>query len=282
MKCPRCQRDLVGDARFCGTCGYALSVPEDEMSAARPSSLAQGDNEATLMSAWPDTQPVAPQARTAAQTYQAAPWQTPREEHTQLARSTGMATGTMKSAGRLTRPVGRRRRGRVSLRILLTLLLLLAILAAVWFVAVRPSLHSIVQTQLDQALNGAEGQMILFQAALPAGNQVVHIDESIINNYLNVHDLNPLQNLHATITTSGLRLDFGAYGFTSDIIVVPIASQGALEVTNVQVQGVLWLVMSDDELTTALNTNFQSFGRQMNRAIRSITLHNHEMDIRIQ
>jgi hypothetical protein len=167
-------------------------------------------------------------------------------------------------------------------RILLTLLLLLAILAAAWFFAVRPYVHGIVQTQLDQALNGAEGQMILFQAALPAGRQVVHVDEGIINNYLSLHDLSPLQNIHATITPSGLRLDFGAYGFTSDIIVVPVASRGALEVTNVQVQGVLWLVMSDDELTTALNTNFQSFGSQMNRAIRSVTLHNHEMDIQIQ
>jgi len=237
------------------------------------------------MAAWPDAQPTASQTRTAAQTYQptqAVPWQVPRGEQMQQARPPGGASGTMNSAGTVARPLRRRRRGKVLSRILLTLLLLLALLAAAWFFAVRPYLHSIVQAQLDQALNGAEGQMILFQAALPAGNQVVHIDEGIINNYLSLHDLSPLQNLHATITPSGLRLDFGAYGFTSAIIVVPIASAGALEVTNVQVQGVLWLVMSNDELGTALNTNFQSFGRQMNRAIRSITLHNHEMDIRIQ
>jgi hypothetical protein len=285
MKCPHCHKDLVGDARFCGVCGYALSILEDDISPASPSSLAQGDNEATLMAAWSDARPAAPQVRAAAQTYQpaqAAPWQTPRGEQTQIARPTGMASGTMNSAGTLTPPLRRRRTGRVLSRILLTLLLLLAILAAAWFFAVRPYVHGIVQTQLDQALNGAEGQMILFQAALPAGRQVVHVDEGIINNYLSLHDLSPLQNIHATITPSGLRLDFGAYGFTSDIIVVPVASRGALEVTNVQVQGVLWLVMSDDELTTALNTNFQSFGSQMNRAIRSVTLHNHEMDIQIQ
>lgn len=277
MKCPRCQSDLVGDARFCGICGYAVPVLEDDISAARLSSLAQGNSEATLMAAWPDAQSAAPQMRTTAQTYQptqAVPWQT------RQARLPEMASGTMNSAGRVTRPG--RRRGRVFSRILLTLVLLLAALAAAWFFAVRPYLHGIVQTQLDQALNGAEGQMILFQAALPAGNQVVHIDEGIINNYLSLHDLSPLQNMRATITPGGLRLDFGAYGFTSDIIVVPIASAGALEVTNVQVQGILWLVMSDDELSTALNTNFQSFGGQMNRAIRSVTLHNHEMDIGIQ
>ncbi|HLG77606.1 MAG TPA: hypothetical protein VKX46_14405, partial [Ktedonobacteraceae bacterium] len=81
---------------------------------------------------------------------------------------------------------------------------------------------------------------------------------------------------------AGLRLDFSAYGLSSDIIVVPVARGGALEVTNVQVQGILWLVMSDDELTTALNTNFQSFGSQMSRTIRTVTLHEHEMDIQIQ
>jgi hypothetical protein len=272
----------MADARFCGVCGYALSALEDDIAQASPSSLVPGDNEATLLAGpWPEVQSAAHQMRSSTQP---VPWQQPppREERTQVARPAGMAPGTMNSVGALRYPVRRRRKSRGVARLCLALLLLVAILAAAWFLALRPYLHSIVQTQLDQALNGAEGQMILFQAALPVGNQVVHVDEGLINNYLSLHDLSPLRNLHATITPTGLRLDFGAYGFTSDIIVVPVASAGAFEVTNVQVQGVLWLVMSDDELTSALNTNFQSFGRQMNRAIRAVTLHDHEMDIQIQ
>jgi hypothetical protein len=237
------------------------------------------DNEATLLAAsWPRVQPDAQQVHAP---MQAVPWQQAQGEQTQVARA-GMAPGTMNSVGALKYPVKRRRKRRGVARLFLALLLLVVLLAAAWFFAVRPYLHTIVQTQLDQALNGAEGQMILFQAALPEGNQIVHVDEGLINSYLGLHDLSPLQNLHATITAAGLRLDFGAYGFTSDIIVVPVASAGAFKVTNVQVQGVLWLVMSDDELTSALNTNFQSFGRQMNRAIRAVTLHDHEMDIQIQ
>lgn len=237
-----------------------------------------------MAASWPDVQSLARQGQPAYQPTQAVPWQqhSPRAEQTQLARRADMAAGVMQSTGTRMPPTRRRRGGRVLARLFLVLVLLVAVLATAWFVAVRPSLHSIVQKQLDQALNGAEGQMILFQAALPAGRQVVHVGEGVINSYLALHDLSPLQHVHATITPSGLRLDFGAYGFTSDIIVVPIARAGALEVTNVQVEGVLWLVMANDELTTALNTNFQSFGRQLSRAIRSVTLHDHEMDIQIQ
>lgn len=231
--------------------------------------------------------PDAHQARSSTQAYQptqAVSWQqpSPQGDQAQQARPVEMTPAVMNNAGRLVYPTRRRRGRKIFTRLLLVLILLGAILAATWFFAVRPYLNRIVQAQLDQALNGAEGQMILFQAALPAGKQVVHVEEGVINNYLDLHNLSPLQNLHATITPAGLRLDLGAYGFTSDIIVVPVASAGALEVTNVQVQGILWLVMSNDELTTALNTNFQSFGLQMSRAIRSVTLHEHEMDIQIQ
>lgn len=253
--------------------------------------------------AWPGAQPVqsAPGGTpamnpvpSAAQTEiyqpaQAVSWQQPSPQtnqqaanQTQIARPVRMAPGAMASAGTLAYPVKRRRGGRIFARFLLVLMLLTAILAAAWIFAVRPYLHDMVQKQVDQALNGAEGQMILFQAALPSGNQVVHVNENAMNNYLSLHNISPLQNLRATITPDGLRLDFSAYGLTSDIIVVPVASGGALEVTNVQVQGVLWLVMSSDELTTALNTNFQSFGHLMSRTIRSITLHEHEMDVQIQ
>lgn len=250
---------------------------------------------------WPGAQPVQPppggtpamsQVPSAAQTEiyqptQAVSWQQPQvnrlpANQTQPARPAGMMPGTMASAGRLAYPVKRRSGGKIFARFLLVLILLVAILAAAWLFAVRPYLHNMVETQLDQALNGAEGQMILFQAALPPGNQVVHVDEGAINGYLGLHSVSPLQNLHATISPDGLRLDFSAYGFSSDIIVVPVASGGALQVTNVQVQGILWLVMSSDELTTALNTNFQNFGHLMSRTVRSITLHEHEMDIQIQ
>ncbi len=196
----------------------------------------------------------------------------------------GMAQGTMSSAGVIAAPARRkRRRGRrILFRLFLSLVLLLAVLAGAWFIGVRPYLHNMVQTQLNQALDSAESEIVLFQAVLPPGGQIVHVDENSINNYLDGRDVSPLQNLHATITPDGLRLDFSAYNFNCAIIVVPVAIGGGLQVQDVQVQGVLWLVMSSDELTTALNSNFQSFGHQLARKIQTITLHEHEMDVQMQ
>src|SRR5581483_3602926 len=193
MKCPRCKTELMADAHFCGICGYSLSVLEDNTFQANPPVLSPDNNGATLMASWPGAQPAqSPLGETpavsrvpsAAQTEiyqptQAVSWQQPQAsrvpaQQTQIARPARMMPGTMASAGALAYPVKHRRAGRIFARFLLVLILLAAILAAAWFFAVRPYLHTMVQTQLDQALNGAEGQMILFQAALPPGNQVVH------------------------------------------------------------------------------------------------------------
>lgn len=299
MRCPRCNANLVDDARFCGVCGAPLALPQDNATQTMPTALVPGDNEATLMAEfWPGAQPpgiqppvsLAPTMRQTpvpAQPVQVAsswPQQPPAAGYTQppLAYPAGMAPSTMSRAGVISAPVKRKRGGRILLRLLLTLILLLAVLAGAWVVGVRPYLHNMVQTQLDQALNSAESQMIVFQIALPPGGQVVHVDENSMNNYLSGRDVSPLQNLHATIAPDGLRLDFSVYNFTCAIIVVPVAVNGGLQVTHVQVQGVLGLVMSSDELTTALNNNFQNFGTQLTRKIQSVTLREHKMDVQIQ
>jgi type II secretory pathway pseudopilin PulG len=191
----------------------------------------------------------------------------------------GMMPGTMSSTATIDRPV--RRRGGILRRLFLVLILLLAILAGAWFFGVRPYLHAMAQSQLTQALNGAESQMLIFQLALPSGSQVIHVDESSINNYLSAHNGGQLQNLHATILPDDLKLDFSAYGFNCTILLLPVARNGELQVTNVHVQGVLWLVMSDDELTSTLNSNFADFSREMHRTLQAITLHEHEMDVQI-
>lgn len=190
----------------------------------------------------------------------------------------GMLPGTMSSTATIKPPAMRKRR-RTGSRVLLVFVLLLAVLAGAWFFGVRPYLHNLALNQLDQALNEAEGQMLLFQLALPPGKRVVHVDESSINVYLGAHNADPLQGLHANLTTAGMNLSFTAYGLGCAVSAVPIASNGQLQVKDVQVQGLLGLILSNDELTTALNSNFQNFGSQMNRKVDSITLHEHEMDI---
>ncbi|HLI69058.1 MAG TPA: hypothetical protein VKV19_04805 [Ktedonobacteraceae bacterium] len=188
----------------------------------------------------------------------------------------------MNSFSRVERPAGRKPGHGCLGRVLLVLVVLGIILVGVWFLAVRPYLHNIAQERLDLALGDVEGQVLIFQLALPPGNQVIHANESSINNYLGLHDTSQIQNLHATITPDGLILTFTSYGFGSTITLLPVASGGTLQVTDVQVQGLLWLVMSDSELTSTLNSNLQSFGVQMHRSIQAVTLHEHEMDIQIK
>lgn len=170
---------------------------------------------------------------------------------------------------------------RIFLRLLFTLIVLLAILAGAWFLGVRPYLHNIAQTQLDQAFSEVETQVSVLQLALPPGSQVLHISEASINDYLKAHQPGQLQNLHMTVLPDGLQLDLEAYGFSSTILAVPIASKNLLQVENVRIQGVLGLVMSSDELTPSLNSHLQNISNQSHRKVQKVTLQSHQMDVQI-
>lgn len=305
MNCPRCNTPLMAEARFCGVCG--TSIPPQPASAP-PANPMSTDGDATLIlspsqgqqraagiqqtapagwqNAVPQGQPpVAPvqgaswqQPEGTLQATQGVSWQQPPLQPARTQSGTNYQPGALYNSGTVTRP---KRRKRIGLRVLLSLIIILGILAGVWFLGVRPYLHGLAQTQLDQALTDAESQILLLQAVLPTGSQVIHASESDVNSYLGAHDTSVLQNLHMVITPENLQLDFKAYGFDCSVLAVPVASGGELQITNVQVQGVLWLIMSDDELTTDLNNHFLDFGRQMHRAIKAITLRNHVMDLQV-
>lgn len=310
MNCPRCNTILAADARFCGICGYAAPASNGSSPQANSSLRPPLNNEATQ---WAETvqAPVPPQGAYSAQPAQPEPvnvppsapptqpvslpqpqagswpqqpvqagW-TPANQQPPAAYPPGMVPGTMNSAGVIAYPPASKRKGRGGRRALLAVVLLLGVLAGVWFLGVRPYVHNLAQAQLDQALNDAQSQILLFQAALPPGRQIIHADEASLNNYLSAHDTDQLQNLHATISPDGVRLDFTAYGFSNTVTAMLVASGGALQVTNVQEQGILGLVMSSDELTTTLNNHFGDIGRQLHRTIEAVTLHQHEIDIQI-
>jgi hypothetical protein len=296
MNCPRCNTVLVADARFCGICGYAVPASSGSVPVADSSVRPQLNNEATQIGTqWADTQPAqvsAPPAQSSGFSQQAhgGPWaqQPPQAGWTPAnqpppAYPPGMVPGSMSSAGTLSAPtsVRRKRRGGCVRNVLLTFVLLVAVVVGGWFLVGRPYVHGLAQTQLDQALTAAQAQILLFQSVLPPGPQIIRADESSLNNYLSAHDTDQLRNLHATISPDGIRLDFTAYGFSNTVTAMLVASGGALQVTNVQEQGVLGLVMSSDELTTALNSHFGDIGREMHRTINAVTLRQAEIDIQI-
>lgn len=295
MRCPRCNAQLTDNASFCGICGNALAVPQNNGPEVRPSLSVPGNNEATIVAApWSDMQ-AAPGAQPgpAPQRPQAGSWsQGPRPPQAgwtpepvvaqpRSGGAPGLQPASMnKSAVQLPQPTRKRRRaGRIWARLLLILVLLVAVLVGAWFLGVRPYLHNLAQTQLDQALNPPESQMLLAMLALPPGKEIIRGSENSMNLYLSAHDADPVQNLHMTITPAGLSLSFTVYGQNSTISALPIVNNGQLQVTNVQVQGILGLIMSNDELTSSLNNNLQNFSAEMTHKITKLTLLEHEIDV---
>jgi hypothetical protein len=288
MNCPRCQAPLAADARFCGVCGYSLPGPSADTYAQPLTS------DATLISQRPDFQnqqrpqgaptglqptiPVNWQYGQAPANVPAQPPPASWQQYQQAGYVPGTLPSSSSSPARKQRPKKRRR---VWLRVLISLLVIAALLAGGWIFGLRPYLHTLAQSQLDQALTDAEDQIVLLQTALPSGPQQITATEADINGYLSARNTQQLTGLHMTILPTGLTLTFQAYGLGCTILAVPVARGGALQVTDVQVQGVLWLILSDDELTQDLNTHFITVGQLMHRSITAITLKNQSMDIQV-
>jgi hypothetical protein len=321
MNCARCNTPLVADSRFCAVCGTPMPSPPASspashlLSANSDATLiepwsemqqAQGQTrqapvrvQQTSPVGWqpgqagnlpqsqrgpwpqqPETfqtpqQQISPgQAGTLPQ---GVPWQQPPAQPWTLPQS-GTNYPAAGKPGAVRQP---KRRRRIWLRLLLILVILLAVLTGGWFLGLRPYLHGLAQSQLDQALADSQSQIAVLQLALPPGPQTVHASEDEINVYLALHETDQLKNLHMTITTTNLQLDFQAYGFNCTILAVPIVRGGSLQLTDVQVQGVLWLIMSNGELTTDLNNQLQDPNHLMHRSISKITLREHAMDIQV-
>ncbi len=305
MNCPRCSTPLAANARFCGVCGLSLpaqpaGAPSSNPASANPGATQRGPNFAqanagdTQLASWPAEQPApirSGQNTSAADwsgnpqggqpsSFQAPPAVSPPQQAwPPNAHPNYPATMAATAAPPETRRPRRRRR--IWLRILLSLFITLAVLAGSWIIAVRPYLHNMAQTQLNQALQDAESQVTLLQFALPPGPHTLVATESGINTYLALHDTSTLQNLQMTVSTTNVELTFKVYGIDCAVLGKPIVSGGNLQVSNVQVQGLLGLIMSDNELTSDLNTQFQSFSQQLNRTINTVTLKDHEIDLQI-
>lgn len=307
MNCPRCDASLAADARFCGVCGASVPSPSnaydsstigDATMLAYPAQGPQGIavTQQNTPAGWHG---VAPQGQTPApaqgsfwppqgmpvQATQEVAWPQPSQQpwppqSQQPWPQSGVnyAPATLAHQGTSKPP---KRRRRIGLRLLLSLVILLAVLAGAWFFGLRPYLHNFATTQLDQALTDAQVQLVILQAALPSGPQSLNATENDLNSYLSARDTNQLQNLHITITPENLQLSFQVDGLNSTILALPVAVKGALQVQNVQVEGVLAFIMSSDELTADLNAHFETIGQQMHRTINTITLKAHVLSIQL-
>lgn len=291
MQCPRCNTPLAAGASFCGVCGNPVSIQSGSgpgAQGAQPSAPHPVHDGVTMAVPFRPDMPVAQAAQPSQRAYptpspapQQAGW--PPQQPAYQPQGAYMP-GSMNStgAGRASSmSAPKRRKRKWPLYVLLVFVLLVGVLAGSWFLGVRPYLNNLAKTQITQAIGDAQSQLLLFEPLLPTGPSIIHLSEQQMNSYLSTHASDQLQHLQMTVTPAGLDLTFTVDGFACAIIAVPIAVNGTIQVTNVQTQGVLGLVLSGDELTSILNTSLPNLVQQMNRKIDKVTLQNHEMDIQM-
>ncbi|HEY6541743.1 MAG TPA: zinc-ribbon domain-containing protein [Ktedonobacteraceae bacterium] len=294
MNCLQCNAPLEDQARFCRNCGSPVAINSSIL----PST---SDNPPTMpapvqqpyyapQEQWqsPMTLPAAPQSQYAPQG-QWMPQAQPMSP--QYMPPVAAQPGSMQSMG--TSPgaaIPARRKRRWPLRLLITLLVLIVLLAGGWIFAGRPILHSVAQNQFDQLI---ARQINLLVPLPPAVTSSLTVTENGLNNLITLNSApsDPVQKAVAHIApavvasdgsyTGGVELDFQLFGFSCSIKGIPIASNGQIVMTQVQVSGILSLVMSPDEMTTLLNGHLRDALARLGREATNVVLKNQELDIQL-
>lgn len=294
MNCLQCNVPLEDQARFCRNCGSPVAINS-------PILPYTSDNLPTVPTPTPQpyyapqeqwqsplTLPASPQSAYAPQG-QWVPQAQPASP--QYMPPAAMQPGSMQSTG--TPPgaaVPSRRKRRWPLRLLITLVILVVLLAGGWIFAGRPILHSVAQNQFDQLI---ASQVNLLLPLPPAAASALTVTETGLNNLITLNHApsDPVQNTVAHIApavvasdgsyTGGVELDFQLFGFACSIKGIPIASNGQVVMTQVKVDGILSLIMSPDEMTTLLNGHLHDALTRLHREVTNVVLKNQELDIQL-
>jgi hypothetical protein len=184
-----------------------------------------------------------------------------------------------------TRPRQKRNRAGCVLGCLTTIVILLLVVGAGWIFLLRPYLHNIAETQINNALSAGVNQIPTNLPTLPAGlgTLPIPIQDTTINNLfvLNLAPNSPLKNPATQITPNGISVSFQLYGFTNSLSLTPTLQNGRLVATNVAISGPFSWIMSPDELTPLLNQHLTDAQNRIKYSIQSIQLKDHEMDLTI-
>jgi|SRR5579859_857605 len=298
MNCLQCNAPLEDQARFCRNCGSPVAINSPVMpstsnnnSPTVPTPLPQPYYAPQEQWQSPLTLPAAPELNPVTQAGSVAPqspyapqgqWM-PQAQPVppQYMPPSAIQPGSMQSLGMPPgAAVPTRRKRKWPLRLLITLIILIVLLAGGWIFAGRPILHSVAQNQFDQLIGG---QINLLVPLPPSVTSSLTVTETGLNNLITLNHApsDPVQNAVAHITPGGVELDFQLFGFACSIKGIPIASNGQVVMTQVQVSGILSLVMSPDEMTTLLNGHLHDALTRLQREVTNVILKNQELDIQL-
>ncbi len=182
----------------------------------------------------------------------------------------------------------RRRRRRPLLGCLVSFVIVVLVLGAAWFVALRPYLHSVAADQLNQTLTSAIARIPPGVTQAPPGP--LPVQETMVNNLVVLLSApsDPVQHVQVHFTQCRddnnqsygcVRVDFQAFGFPCTVSGVPVATGGRLVVNQVKVEGVVALIMSPDELTTLLDARLADAQAKLGHSIISIMIKDQEIDL---
>lgn len=287
MNCLQCNTPLEDQARFCRNCGSPVAINSSTLPSASdnpptmPSPVSQPYYAPQEQWQSPLTLPSAPPSnQVAPQSYPQAEWIPQNQPALPLyAPSSAPQPGSMPAMGTPPGAVPARRKRRWPLRLLITLVVLIVLLAGGWIFVGRPILHSVAQNQFDQLI----ASQINLLLPLPPVVTSLTVTENGLNNLITLNSApsDPVQHTVAHITPGGVELDFQLFGFACSIKGVPVVSNGQVVMTGVQVSGILSLIMSPDEMTTLLNGQLSDAFARIGRQATNVTLKNQEIDIQL-
>jgi hypothetical protein len=171
---------------------------------------------------------------------------------------------------------------RVWAHVLLALASGFSVLIGIWFVGVRPILHQQAVMQLDTAWSGAESQASMYLVNLPDGQQNLLFSERLLSDALNASDAHSVQHWQVTVTPAHIRLSFTTCDQSCLVTVLLSVSQNnEIQVTQVQVQGMFALIMSNDEFMENLRRFLPVFKPFLSDRVTKITLLEHAISIQL-
>lgn len=146
--------------------------------------------------------------------------------------------------------------------VLLSIVCLLAILSGIWFLGVRPSLQHQAVLQIDRALNIVVVTGEQYLSVYPSGPRNFLMSDKSISHALTFHNAYDSDTWQMTVTPANITITVSFAGcgqhctFTAVLTIVNSPFHySQIQVIYAHAQGLLALIMSDDELANVLNNN---------------------------